>query len=534
MNLDSFLRHYQLRANPFDAEEARHDPVFERLVDAGSNHPDFGKIVGRLDKPSTAVLFGEKGSGKTAMRLLIGRALDRHNQAEPDRRVLVVAYDDFNPVLDNLARKLRRDGTQMLDSFRLEDHQDAILSRAVTKFVNALLGESADADAREPMRLPEPSALDQTIKSMPRQSRIDLAVLAALYDQTPTGPFERRWQKLRSRLRLRWRPTLRLAQHAATGLTVVAVALAIAVAAMGTEPAWLPVALGLSVAGAALMWGFWGWRQLRVWRMARRTAREIRVVDRSAGELRRLLGELAPNDLQHQPLPDDRREKNDHSASDARYQLTRRLLDLLHRFGHIGIVVLVDRVDEPNLVSGDPDRMRALIWPLLENKFLQQEAVGLKLLLPIELRHHLMRETSQFFQEARLDKQHFIDRLTWPGTTLYDLCTARLNACRTADGGGERSDANSGNDGNDESKPEPISLMNLFQEDVSREAVIDALDQMHQPRDAFKFLYSLIQEHCRLVPEEQQSFKIARLTLDSVRKTQSQRVQEFYRGFSPA
>ena len=76
--------------------------------------------------------------------------------------------------------------------------------------------------------------------------------------------------------------------------------------------------------------------------------------------------------------------------------------------------------------------------------------------------------------------------------------------------------------------------MSLFEEDVTREMLIDALDQMQQPRDAFKFLYSLIQEHCRAVPEETEQYRIPRLVLDAVRRSQSQRVQDLYRGLSPA
>ncbi len=64
--------------------------------------------------------------------------------------------------------------------------------------------------------------------------------------------------------------------------------------------------------------------------------------------------------------------------------------------------------------------------------------------------------------------------------------------------------------------------------------LIDALDQMQQPRDAFKFMYQVVQEHCRLMPEESAEWQIARLTLDSVRRDQSQRVQELHRGRQPA
>ena len=164
--------------------------------------------------------------------------------------------------------------------------------------------------------------------------------------------------------------------------------------------------------------------------------------------------------------------------------------------------------------------MRSVIWPMLSNKFLQQDGVGVKLLLPVELRHMLHREDADFFQRARLDKQHLIDRLVWSGTTLYDLCSARLNACRagSTSGGGS----------------EPIALTDLFEQDVTRQDLIDALDQMMQPRDAFKFLYAVIQEHCRMVSQDEADYLIPRLTLESVRRQQAQRVQDLGRGMTPS
>ena len=84
------------------------------------------------------------------------------------------------------------------------------------------------------------------------------------------------------------------------------------------------------------------------------------------------------------------------------------------------------------------------------------------------------------------------------------------------------------------SDADSIALTDLFAPDVSLQILVDALDQMHQPRDAFKFLYDVIQEHCRLAPGDDASFKIARLTCDAVRRTQSQRVQELHRGLAPA
>jgi hypothetical protein len=98
---------------------------------------------------------------------------------------------------------------------------------------------------------------------------------------------------------------------------------------------------------------------------------------------------------------------------------------------------------------------------------------------------------------------------------LYDLCDARLRACRAPDAA-------------------PISLLDLFAEDVTAKDLVDALDQMHQPRDAFKFLYACLNEHCSGVTAEQGQWKVPRLTLESVKKQQADRVQQLYRGIRPA
>ena len=63
-----------------------------------------------------------------------------------------------------------------------------------------------------------------------------------------------------------------------------------------------------------------------------------------------------------------------------------KLQNVLRTLGFSGIVVLVDRVDEPYLINGSAELMRALVWPLLDNKLLKHPGIGFKLLLPSELR----------------------------------------------------------------------------------------------------------------------------------------------------
>ncbi len=529
MKIDTFLAHYHIGENPFGAEEARHDPVFDRLIERDLSHPEFAKVLGQVDRPGTSVVFGEKGSGKTAIRIMLANQIARHNADHPDRLVLVVPYDDLNPVLDQLLIACGGSLEATLDELRLEDHQDAILSIAVTRLNDAILGEQPE----DPTPGTQPAhtwrELKKLLRKLPRQTRLNLAVLSALYDQPRTGSVVSRWRKLRGRLGLGWQ---RPVPWAKVGVALALLA-AIGVGGAGileentdTRTQWLLYGLGICFAGAIISGMTWIVSLARRSMLSKSILSQMPAVKRSPSDLSSILEELGTSGLSGQPIPMDRSK----DGSESRYQLTRRFMEVLSGLGYAGLVVLVDRVDEPTLIHGKADRMRAVVWPMLDNMFLQQKGVGVKLLLPLELRQLIHRESPAFFEEARLDKQHLVDRLTWSGSTLYDLCTSRLHACQVQSVT-ETAPASS------DSPADPdklIQLMDLFQPDVSRDAVIDSLDQMQQPRDAFKFLYNLIQEHCRLSPEDDPSFKIARITLDNVRRAQAQRVQDLHRGLSPA
>ena len=551
MRVETYFNHHGLVQNPFDAEEARHDPVFERLTDDSPGHPDFAKIFGQIDNPTTSVVFGEKGSGKTAIRLLIGRRIDAHNAQNPDQRMLLVAYDDLDPLIDRVVSHQRSYGVsragrseeRLLESIRLEDHQDAILSLAVTQLVDWMVQSDDRATPNRSNKSPAPgrSAVPpgkdasrpaaialprRRVRKIPRRARVDLAVLAALYDQPLSGTAQSRWSNLCSKLRLRRLPAMAILSITAIAVTLTAAGLLIAgfvalqmqgdQAATGLGTVWLYPSGSVLAALSVILWAAWCTRHVKLWRLVRKIHKQMPAIERSRGELKVMLLQLRRSDLAGQPWPvggvDSRK---------CRYELTSQLLRVLESLGFAGVLVLVDRVDEPTLVGGDAERMRRIVWPMLDNKFLQQNRVGVKLLLPIELRHMLLRETAQFFQEARLDKQNLIDRLVWSGSMLYDLCSARFRACRRA--------ATEGGDG---SKTD-ASLMDLFDQDVSRDLIADALDAMQQPRDAFKFLYSVIQEHCRLVADDQPVYRISRVTVETVRRNQAQRVQDFQRGLGP-
>jgi len=472
-------------------------------------HSDFEKILGEPGVPSTSIVFGEKGSGKTAIRMQIADRVKRHNAQHAGQRTFVIHYDDLNRYLDTLYVRegSPKDPLAALQTIRLVDHIDAVVSIGIQKLMGSIVDDGGDDHP-----LPPDEARRQ-LKSMPPELRRDLLLLQAVYDTSdPTGE---RTRRLRRALRLppNWNRRLWLAA-AALGWLPAAAVLVWLMTLTGAERQgvtgivlWIVFAV-LALAYAGVAFKVFALDRVRASGLAKRVRREVRVLDRTEDAYRDAIAQLDESVANPTYLPAT-------PVDETRYTMLSRLQRVLRHFGFTGMLVLVDRMDEPTLVNGDAERMKAIVWPMMNNKFLQQEKIGLKLLLPVELRHALFRESSSFFQEARLDKQNLIERLTWTGAMLYDLCDTRLKSCLEKDA-------------------EPIGLMTIFDESVSRTDVVDALDQMHQPRDAFKFMYRVVAEHCSNVTADQDAYRISRSTLEGVRKQEADRVQQLYRGIRPA
>ncbi|MFG0327589.1 MAG: hypothetical protein ACF8SC_10025 [Phycisphaerales bacterium JB037] len=512
MNLSKFFEHWRIAENPFRGEEARRDDVFARLCrvtgpdEQPTVHSDFEKVLGDLSHPSSAIVFGEKGSGKTAMRLQIADAVAAHNLRRPEERVLLISYDDLNRVLGRFAQVVGGENPgETLGEIAVTDHLDAVISSAVTSLVDALLG------------VPEEGArafgpTDELVRDARRLEtglRRDLLLLQTVYDAGERA--HERTERLRRLLRIGLPRARVLWSVAAFGGWVLPAMVIAAFLTIGGQQGGTGWTVAFTI--ALLLWGAAGLKRFgvdsaRATRLGRKLRRSLRMIDRTEESWARSLDQVDALDKSPESLPIG-------PGDETRYAMLGRLRRVVRGFGFRGMIVVVDRVDEPSLINGDPERMRAVVWPMLNNKFLQQEGLGVKMLLPLELRHLLFRESSAFFQEARLDKQSMIERLVWTGPTLYDLCNARLNACL-------------------KEGREPLSLLELFAEDVTRQDVVDALDQMHQPRDAFKFLYRCLTEHCASVTADEGSWRIPRLILDTVRRQEVDRLQQLYRGIRPA
>ena len=229
-------------------------------------------------------------------------------------------------------------------------------------------------------------------------------------------------------------------------------------------------------------------RLLKWWYKAWRIARNTRVLNRNTNLLRKVLSSFPGGQIVGQPLPAWQR-------TDDRYELLTKLQGVLRSMHLEGILVLVDRVDEPYLINGSTDLMRALVWPMLDNKFLKHPGLGVKLLLPSELERLVDRESRDFHQRARLDKQNLIRSLAWTGQSLYDMANARIAAC-AAEGSAPK-------------------ITDLF-EDVDQRRLMDALATLRVPRHLFKFMYRLFTTHCNAHTEDQPVWKISSATFESV------------------
>ena len=151
---------------------------------------------------------------------------------------------------------------------------------------------------------------------------------------------------------------------------------------------------------------------------------------------------------------------------------------LLRSLGFPGIIVIIDRVDEPDLVNGLAERMQALVWPILDNKLLKHPGLGFKLLLPSNLLYFLDRESREFNERARLDKQNLIRNFDWTGEALYDLLAARMKACSSL-------------------SDQPVTPNDLISDSISEQRLLSSMQSLQTPRSLFRFWYRLVAEHCK-------------------------------------
>ena len=462
----TWRQHWSLDEDPFVQEDADKDPVLRR-VPAEAVHSSFDRLYGSVEAPGPGVVFGEKGSGKSSLRLAMKRRLDEES-------AFAVEYIEFDSFLSE-ARKSDRlppDGpktaSRVVERFGLSDHVDAMLSLGITKLVEEVLaGKRPGPAVSRPSRRPRswPSPVSTT---------------------TPTAARGRRsTEGSAGRLRFRsLRPLLRGAGR------ILGTLLGAGLLAVPVEVTGAAELLGIESAGGAWTWAGGGllavvWGQALVARLvtSRRAAvatRAVRVVPPDPDPLAGLLARMPASIRRDLGLPSD-------ASPDARLVLLERFITLLRELGSESFYVLMDRIDEATILSGRAELMRPFIEPLLEHRLLQFEGLALKLFLPIELSRLYLGASADELKSMRLDKANSIPELRWSGHELAEVATQRLRAVRTAGTPLEQPGAR---------------LADFFDGEVGEQDIRETLGELGTPRLAFGFLGALFADHARELDDD--------------------------------
>lgn len=495
MKIHQFLEHYGIHSNPFAVEDAQTDTVFKSGCIDSTYHPAWQKVYGDPQEPSTSIVFGEKGAGKTAMRLQIVEHISRYNRDNPRQQIYVIEYDDFNPYLDRFRDRQfgrRRRADRALKQWKLWDHMDAILMIGVTGLIDRILA------TRNSTSTQGCEISDSSVANLDKNQARDLLQLAACYDQSTSDTFKARWNQLRRKLGYR---SSKSYGPFAIGLTVTLAVVALLVTMLATQgDPYLPIWLYALV--FVLGWVPWLLKAVRSFWKAHRIVSNVQVGNHERMPLARTLMNFSQADLASQPLPM-------HPRTDDRYAMFNKFSGILRSLDVTGIIVIVDRVDEPHLINGAPELMRLLLWPMLDNKFLKQPGIGVKLLLPIELQQFVERESKEFYQRARLDKQNMIPSLGWTSEALYDVASARIRAV---------------------SNGQAPSVQDLFDDTISKQRIFEAFRALRVPRHLFKFLYRLLVAHCNNYTDQEPSYKISSQTFESTLAVYLREQDAFDRG----
>ena len=376
--------------------------------------PAWDKIYGDPAEPATSIVFGEKGRAKRPCGLQIVRHLADYNPDHPQRQVLVVAYDDFNPFLDRFRERFSGAGAAWSGPW-----PSGNCGTTWTPFCRwASRNWSTASWNRNRRGIRPPWRRRCRSESRCSQAR-DMLLLAACYDQSTAENREQRWRRLRAQ----------------TAILHLAFALGLPLGWPLPRPCWACAAISASGHWLRHAWPYAGDRR-------RLAALGLAVAENLAGDadrrqhpraqsqrsvLRRILLRCPPSKLPASPCRCTPR-------TDDRYELLGKLQTVLRTLGLPGIVVLVDRLDEPYLINGSPELMRALLWPMLDNKFLKHPGLGVKLLLAGGVDPFHRSGNPRFLRkgparQAEPDSLAGLDR-----QALCDVTDARIKACAAAGG----------------------------------------------------------------------------------------------------
>ncbi len=480
MFAQTWRQHWGMTCEPFMCEDADKDSILQSM-DKSAVYSGFDRIYGNPNEPSPGIVFGEKGSGKSALRLMMRRNLEEYNEKNPEKKIFLIEYTDFNRFIGNYRNTLSNrsdeasEAKEVISRWKLSDHLDCILSLGFSALVDEIIASGRNA------------------KKLHHKHCADLLLGTSLYYHSDNDTTVDALKKLNRKYGFGGiRPYFKWL--AAILLSIISVFFVIfpyllpVIITMYSdidlsEGTWAEYFLtlqpqlfyGIGIGLFVITWLWFLLARSSSFSPARRAARGIKVVPKDANLTAKILLRLPSKERKDFILPFG----NDEAS---RYDWLQRFITLINQFGYHGIYVVVDRLDEPSLLSGREELMRQFVEKMLDIKLLQYPHIGIKLFLPIELDTIHRNASPEQLKKMRLDKSNLIPEFKWSGQELYEIANQRMQACIEG-----------------ESKH---SLADLFGDDLEFNYVKETLSMLGTPRYAFGFLSSLLTDYVRDLPND--------------------------------
>jgi hypothetical protein len=407
MEIKEWLQVWQFDHNPFVIFDADRDPY---LQSAMVENTSLRSLLLHLEKPSPYVIFAIRGAGKSSMRIDTERHLSQFRD-----KVLVLKYVEFNELLAEVSRVRRL------------PMEYASKKSSLTRLFRRKKEEVLSRDAR--MTLDD--HLDYILK-------LGIEELYAYITETQKEEMLKDNREFAEKFIL------------LTALYFTPNDLSSKVSVLRRL---------IEISGYKKRSSFFSTKQSKF--LAGEVYRNIRGVPVSVEGMAKIIQEIGHGLFEFHGVP---------RTTENRFTLLKGYMDLVRYFGLSGVYLLVDRVDEPTSIKGDPEKMRELVTPILDDQLFQIDHLGIILFLPYEL-HDLKKY-------YRSDRIKTISSISWSADNMIRLIEKRMNVSRKL------------------GSP-PIKLADIFEEDGESKAQF--IVRQLTPRNAFRLLSIIVEEHCQMV-----------------------------------
>lgn len=408
MEIKEWLQVWQFEQNPFVIFDADRDPYLQTAM---VENTSLRSVLLHLEKPTPYVIFAIRGAGKSSMRIDTERYL-RQNED----KVLVISYVEFNELLSEVSRArslpLEYSAKRAFLGGIFRRKKQEPLPRAPRMTLDDHLDYILKLGIEELYEHICEAKLEDMLKDN-REIAEKFLLLAALY-YTPND--------LSSKVFV-LRRLIEIAGYKKRNNS------------------------------------FFGNKQSKI--LAGEIYRNIRGVPISLEGAFKIIQEIGPGLFEFHGIP---------RTTENRFTLLKIFMELVRYFGLAGVYLLVDRVDEPTSIKGDPEKMRELVTPILDDQLFQIDHLGIILFLPYEL-HDLKKY-------YRSDRIKTISSINWSPDNMIRLIEKRMNVGRKL--------------GNP-----PMQLADIFENEGESKAQF--IVRQLTPRNAFRLLSIIIEEHCQTV-----------------------------------